>query len=250
MGSWENGVWSWNFKWRRRLCGREVVWLEDLLGVVQQMQVVENVGDKWIWRHEGEGAYTVNSSYCFLQEHANVEGDPAFQLLWSVPAPSNPKALAWRVLWDRVQTRDNLRKRGVIGGGVASLCPLCEFEVETSSHLFFLCPATVQIWYACFGWLGISTALVPSSRLHIIQFPSIGRSKAQHEGEVVIWLAIIWSVWLYRNKVIFQGGIFEWEQVFEMAQLRAWQWLSARAADFSYSWYEWKLNPTSCLLSL
>lgn len=250
MGQWINGVWRWEFKWRRRLRGREEGWLEDMVTSLMAVQLTEKKSDRWSWRHDGEGNYSVNSSYLFLQAQHLEEPEPVFKLVWSVPVPSNVKAFAWRLLKDRIQTRDNLRRRHVILNPYESLCPLCGLQEESSTHLFLLCNATNQIWYECSAWLGAMTTLVPTTKEHLLQFPSIGRSKAQREGECVIWMAIIWTIWLCRNKAIFNGSAFDSTTILELAQLRAWRWLRAKVEGFSYSWFEWKQNPGVCIQSL
>ncbi|XP_057452285.1 uncharacterized protein LOC130744110 [Lotus japonicus] len=126
MGKWSNGVWNWEFKWRRRLRGREVQWLEEMLGELRAGQHLE-------------------------------DEDPVFKQVWLTPVPSNTKAFIWRLLRDRVQTRENLCKRRVLARGVATMCPLCLQEEESSTHLFLRCAATSPIWYACSGWLGFRT---------------------------------------------------------------------------------------------
>lgn len=214
------------------------------------VQLTEKKSDRWSWRHDGEGKYSVNSSYSFLQALHLEEPEPVFKLVWSVPVPSNVKAFAWRLLKDRIQTRDNLRRRHVILNPYESLCPLCGLQEESSTHLFLLCNATNQIWYECSAWLGAMTTLVPTTKEHLLQFPSIGRSKAQREGECVIWMAIIWTIWLCRNKAIFNGSAFDSTTILELAQLRAWRWLRAKVEGFSYSWFEWKQNPGVCIQSL
>ncbi|XP_057418710.1 uncharacterized protein LOC130712911 [Lotus japonicus] len=138
----------------------------------------------------------------------------------------------------RIQTRDNLLKRRVLNTAAEALCPLCGLEEETCSHLLFSCRYALQVWYECYAWLGISTAQIPLLEVHILQFASTGGSKGQKLGEIAIWLAIIWSMWGLRNRVIFKGGEVDTAQMLEQIQLKSWQWLTARLVDFSYSWFE------------
>ncbi|XP_057418519.1 uncharacterized protein LOC130712718 [Lotus japonicus] len=250
MGHWLNGEWEWVFKWRRGLRGREVGWLEAMLGELRTKCLTEGRRDRWTWRQDGEGIYTVNSSYLFLQAQNLEEEDPVLKLVWSAPVPSNVKAFIWRLLKDRIQTRDNLCKRQVLTRGEGSTCPLCRQEEETSMHLFSRCAVSNPVWYACFAWLGVFSAVAASPRDQMLQFPFFGINKNQKAGEIAIWMALVWSIWLTRNKVIFQGGAFDPNQILELAQLRAWQWLRAKVDGFMYSWFEWKENPGVCILSL
>lgn len=250
MGTWVNGVWQWKFRWRRGLQGRELGWLEELMTILQGVRLEENKRDRWMWKLEGEGLYSVNSAYVLLQEQYLEDPDPVFTWIWEAPAPSNIKAFAWRMLLGRIQTRDNLLKRQILHIAEEAVCPLCGVVEESCAHLLFSCPETLSIWYACSDWLGVLTAQVPEPKAHLLQFPSVGRSKAQKLGEIAIWLATIWTIWCQRNKVVFNGGSLVREQVVEHIKVTVWQWLRTRLADFSYSWFEWQSNPRICLLSL
>lgn len=151
-------------------------------------------------------ALTHNSSYVFLQGQSLEEPDPVFSWIWAAPAPSNMKAFAWRVMLGRIQTRDNLLKRQILHSADEALCPMCGLVEKSCSHLLFSCSNAMLIWYDCFAWLGVSTAQIPAPDIHLLQFASIGSSKAQRLGVTAIWLAIVWSLWCLRNRIIFSDG--------------------------------------------
>ena len=62
-----------------------------------------------------------------------------------------------------------------------------------------------------------------------------------------VWCACLWSIWLARNQVVFQGAVVNVESVFEAAQFRAWNWLMVNSNGFSYSIFELNLNPRMCI---
>ncbi|XP_057444445.1 uncharacterized protein LOC130736659 [Lotus japonicus] len=220
MGMWSNGVWHWDFKWRRSLRGREEAWLEELMG----MLMFENAN-----------------------EEGDSDSDPAFASIWTVCAPSNVRAFVWRLLLDRLPTRDNLRRRHLLGEDDDARCPLCQQADETSEHLFSLCPVTTRLWSACYAWRGMQSVLSASVREHFLQFPMIGRSKKQQAGEWALWMSLVWTVWMLRNKVVFQGANVELENTSKLIQVKSWQWVKAKVDGFSYSWFEWRSNPSACM---
>lgn len=250
MGSWIDGVWQWEFRWRRNLMGRELEWLAELLTELRAAHLVENKPDKWIWTLEGEGYFSVHSSYMFLQDQQLGEQDNELRQIWSAPAPSNVKAFSWRALLDRIQSKENLRKRQVLNQAEDLVCPFCSHDIETTSHILISCPISSQIWFGISRWRGILTVFPATPREHMMQFPSLGRSKAQRLGELTIWMATIWCIWLMRNSILFNGAALDVEQVVEKSQFKAWQWVRTKVNGFSYSWFEWKSNPALCIDAL
>ena len=55
---------------------------------------------------------------------------------------------------DRLPTRVNLLRRGVILGLAEAKCGLCGFAEESTNHLFGICPFSSRLWFAVVNWLG------------------------------------------------------------------------------------------------
>lgn len=148
------------------------------------------------------------------------------------------------------QSKDNLRKRHVLNSAEELACPFCGQEDETTSHILLSCIISSQVWYGVFAWRGIYIVPPASPRDHLLQFPLFSRNKEQRVGELAIWMATAWSIWLMRNRVVFNGAALDVEQVVESSQVKAWQWMRAKVQGFCYSWFEWKSNVGACLDSL
>ena len=41
-----------------------------------------------------------------------------------------------------------------------------------------------------------------------------------------MWVAIVSEVWNHRNKVVFKGGVADADEIFSLALLKSWLWLS------------------------
>ena len=67
-----------------------------------------------------------------------------WHLIWKVQVPSKICNLVWRLLHDSLPTFHTLRSRGI---PMSSLCPLCDEEEETTSHLFLFCPFARATWH-------------------------------------------------------------------------------------------------------
>ncbi|XP_057418998.1 uncharacterized protein LOC130713229 [Lotus japonicus] len=247
LGSWEHGRWHWKFLWRRPLVGRELEWEKGLLDALGTVQLTKGVPDAWVWMPSNVGIYSVNSAYHFLQEPTLPDTDEALVSIWHSFAPSNVKGFAWRVLLDRFASRENLLKRQVITSLADAQCALCNDYVETGFHLLFSCTFSLSVWQGCLHWLGCSFIQPSSARDHLSHF-RFGINKLQQRLALSIWLAVIWSVWLARNEVVFRGGAANIDSVLELVKRRSWQWNKANMKGFSYSSSDWFSNPLLCIL--
>ena len=81
----------------------------------------------------------------------------------------NPKGAprAWRLLKDRLPTRDNLRRKRVELHEYVS--PLCKSTDESASHLFFHCSKILPIWWESLSWVKLVGAFPHHPRHHFLQ---------------------------------------------------------------------------------
>lgn len=250
MGHWRNGTWQWEFRWRRNIFNREESLVEELRQQVDSVTLSEGVADKWIWSKEEGGIYSVKSAYvCLLGELGDL-ADGVFQKLWSVRAPSNAISLAWKLLHNRIQSKVNLRRRGLLNIGAEVSCSLCSLAEETTAHLFFTCAISWKIWVRIYAWLGIQTVLPEEGRLHFLQSRAGCYGRDRRQGVSIIWLAAIGFIWHFRNKVIFRGYHIDVSSALEVIQYRSWIWLKSKTKGFTFSLYEWTVNPLWCLGTL
>jgi len=66
-------------------------------------------------------------------------------------------------------------------------------------------------------------------------------------GLLLVWYAVIWTVWASRKDLIFVGGLLREEQMVDRVKLLAWKWFLAKCPASSCSLYEWEVQPVLCL---
>lgn len=64
-------------------------------------------------------------AFNLLQGLDMEEEVPVFKLLWQGAAFSNVIAFGWRVLWGRIQNKQNLDKRRILSADVSLACVFC-----------------------------------------------------------------------------------------------------------------------------
>lgn len=127
------------------------------------------VSDSWLWMASSDGQYSVSSTYLLL--HGIEIMDDVFKHLWKILAPLNALAFSWRMLYDRIQTCTNLRRRPVIWEVEEVICPICRWGINfTPSLLLLFCleylDGMLQVvrvinWYFV-GWkVPLSTTCFP-----------------------------------------------------------------------------------------
>ena len=72
-----------------------------------------------------------------VSEAMNKDQCLGFRQLWDIKIPPRALSFAWRLLWDRLPSKENLSRRQVEIDN--DLCPFCQSKSESASYLFFTC---------------------------------------------------------------------------------------------------------------
>ncbi|XP_057456557.1 uncharacterized protein LOC130747595 [Lotus japonicus] len=243
MGSWINNQWHWDFRWSATVVGSLENQRSKMMNIVSAFSLLQGRSDTWWWVKERNGLYSVHSAYESIADNGFSEDEFVFRIVWKILAPSNAQALGWKILINRIPTKDNLLHRNV--PLASTVCSLCLSLPESADHLLFTCSFAWQVWSLVVNWLGWRTVLPGSAKDHLIQFSSWGSAKTRI-GLSCVWLAVIWQLWIVRNGVIFRNEAVDLCEVFEQVKLKSWLWLKAKSRGFSYSYSEWCGEPMVC----
>lgn len=153
---------------------------------------------RFVWWSDSRG-FSVKSAY--LRLHSCVEQlfvsssdlKVALKCVWKTIGPSNVQVFAWRLILNRLQTRDEFAKRGVISGAHSLVCPLCRRLEESHNHIFLHCIVVSQVWSSIFDWLWVNYIIL--------------KGRVKRICRIFIWLAEERVVWLIRNDTLFNGGM-------------------------------------------
>jgi hypothetical protein len=232
------------------------VWANELfialLEVVSHV-IISTVDDVWVWKPGFEEGFSVKSTYVFLDNtlHPIVPISSlqsfAFNYIWKSGVPSKVSAFSWQLVLDRIPTRDNLRRRGILNAE-DSRCPFCHIETETSCHLFLHCNMVASVWNGINSWLGMCNVITPTVPMSYAVLVGCGSNKNRRKGLSVIWLAYMWAVWKARNNCVFNNVELDVPTVVDMIQRMSWNWFVINTAKGSFLLYEWVWNPIDCML--
>ena len=129
----EGPAWSW----RRSL----FAWEEEVVGelklLLHNVTLQVNKADMLIWNLETSHDYSVRSAYNLLTVQPLAGATVACTSIWNMDVPLKVVLFAWRLFCDRLPTKDNLLRRGVIPNDSRMCVARCGSE-ETSNHLFLV----------------------------------------------------------------------------------------------------------------
>ncbi|KAH1193346.1 hypothetical protein GmHk_19G054411 [Glycine max] len=238
LGSFGEAGWQWNFSWRRNLFDHELVSASDFIDQVSALSPNATFKDQWVWGADPKGTFSTSSAYHFIREaQSTVYQNQAFSQLWDIKAPPKALSFAWRLLWDRLPTKDNLSRRQVALD--SDLCTFCQSQVESASHLFFSCNKIMPLWWEFTSWVKEARVMHCRPVDHFIQHLSLAASQAINRKWKVWWVAATVSIWNYRNAMIFKNQQFAISKLVGDAIYLTWSWLTGWEKDFVIPFNQW-----------
>jgi len=239
----DGGAWRWRrrlFVWEEQMVGELLLLLHNVL-----LQVVK--ADSWLWTLETCRSYSVRSAYRIITISPPLVNPVPVADLWHKDVPLKVVLFAWRLLRDRLPTKENLYHRGVLDRDSILCAAGCDL-VESSQHLFLHCNIFGSVWHLIYRWLGIS-AVVPSQvSAHFTQFSvSGGVGNKRRSITQVIWFATVWEIWKERNNRLFNDKQGTVTQVVDRIKSLTFRWLKAKYVTLPFNYHGRWLSPFTML---
>ncbi|GAU46085.1 hypothetical protein TSUD_239720 [Trifolium subterraneum] len=166
------------------------------------------------------------------------------------PIPLKVNLFMWRLFLNRLPTKDNLHRRGVLDAS-GLLCATSCGQEETLDHLFFQCNMYGRIWPLISGWLGFEAVFPGSVDLHSTHFSGLGgASKSCNVLLISIWAAVLFTIWKDRNNRIFKNSHATIEALAEQVKFHTFWWLKSSFILFDFDYSVWRANPLNCCHTL
>ncbi|GLT48071.1 hypothetical protein SLA2020_217120 [Shorea laevis] len=163
---------------------------------IEQVKIKHDMQDSWFWKHDKRGVYTVKSAYRYLNASFQHQMAFDFKLMWNKQVPLKVSAFAWKATQDRLPTKANLARRGLLSMGQDSKCISYGQHEENADHLLFSCNESWKVWTLCYSWWGIEVAANGNCNGHLLQHIGLIPKGVLSKVWAVIWFATVWSLWL------------------------------------------------------
>ncbi|GKV37864.1 hypothetical protein SLEP1_g45836 [Rubroshorea leprosula] len=214
MGIWRGKNWQWTLHWRRSLYEWEEDNLSELQRLIMNTHPTKDQKDCWNWRHTKEGEYSVKTAYALLSSNNQDNRSRMHERTWSKLIPTKISAFGWQVLQDRIPTKLNLYKRGIITDPNQLMCGFCGDNIEDANHLFLHCRVAFLIKSKCAQWWRFISVQLKTCHEGFEQHKPPAKDPAMRAGWDVIWFSTIWSLWMARNAKSFRNHEYDADRNF------------------------------------
>ncbi|GJY25853.1 RNA-directed DNA polymerase, eukaryota [Tanacetum coccineum] len=168
--------------------------IPELLGT----QILSSIEDRWRWDLNGDGNFHVKDVRSKLDDSLLPKADTPTRWITTIPIKLN--IFAWKVSLNRLPTRLNLVRRGVLVSPIS--CPICIAGLEDLDHLLFRCNMAAEVLRPVCKWWNLAWSPLDSYATWLSWFSSIrmlSQLKSVLEGQFVNTDQNGWT-WITRNK--------------------------------------------------
>jgi len=162
----------------------------------------------------------ISLSYC----SANTT-DMSSELIWHKDVLLKVSVFVWRLLHNRLPTKDSLGRCDVLLDK-NSLCVSGCDGVEPVHHLFLKCNIFGSLWYLVHDWVGVSSVDLYSIMDHFNHYAYLsGGPKKRHSFMRLLWLVTIWVIWRDINDMIFSNKVKSMPHILKKVKCLSMWWL-------------------------
>jgi len=177
--------------------------------------------------------YSAQSGCLLFDSLSAIENNHSPVLLWNGYAPIKVDVLIWLLLHYSLSTSSFLAERGIINYE-ESHCPFCYKETETINHFFHWCSVTWSLWGRLLNWFGCLDCLHKDSNQNLQKWSGLINENFQRCAITLLCKGLYWSIWIVRNRLIFESKAPDWDMIFYLNFHHLAFWLKSSVRNFSY----------------
>ncbi|XP_017233302.1 uncharacterized protein LOC108207364 [Daucus carota subsp. sativus] len=227
-----------DFQWVRELRSWEKDQIREVEVLVQSISL-NSSEDQVIWKVNGE-AYNTKSSIEIMSA-----GDPRFignwNQIWKIKVPHKIQTFLWKLEAGALPTNESINLR--LGDEFSKECPRCRGVTESVNHIFWNSLEAKSIWCMVANWWSLNATQKSKVGNSLKETLSIFKGIMVSAAWKASVAAVLWSLWLRRNNLIFNHY---WETINSSAAMikyRSFKWLRAEM-NFTEELYNlWQVNP-------
>ncbi|KAJ0853546.1 putative RNA-directed DNA polymerase [Helianthus annuus] len=200
--------------------------------------IISDRSDGWLWKlGERKVDFQVSIVRAELDDINLINETKVLNWLHWLPKKVN--CFLWRVVLDRIATKEALQIRRLHLN--SSNCVLCNESLESVSHLLITCDMAQQTWILIFQWMKIPLPRYILSVVQLLEFiGSYKGGKKLNRAVYTVAAATCWNIWLMRNAVIFKSKPPDIAKLISDIKAISYTWIKNRAGLSDISWENWR----------
>ncbi|KAL0437443.1 UNVERIFIED_CONTAM: putative mitochondrial protein [Sesamum radiatum] len=220
----EGSTFSWKLDLLTQMFPDEVV---KEIKKIKIPTLMESPKPFWAPSKSEAAFFAIQCQSLFVDEESEIIG----KRIWKLDLHNRLKLLIWRILFDLLPTRGKLNQVFQIQN---TECPLCQFQVENSHHIFMCCPLSKKVWMLS-KW---QVRLFSLSHLQLREwFLIITDPKTNffpdwsiQQEFITTWAVTLELIWRARNDLIHGKGEPNPKEIAKAIQWKAADHCNARGA--------------------
>lgn len=132
----------------------------------------------------------------------------------------------WKYQNNIIPTKVLLAKRMALPNSDTK-CVWCKYVDESQEHLFWHCSFIKKIWLDIISWWGIKESGHQISLSNIWNGQHLFKKSICKMGWNITLAATLWSIWLARNRLIFEKVSVQHEELIYLIKYRVFHWCEA-----------------------
>ncbi|XP_057809018.1 uncharacterized protein LOC131023492 [Salvia miltiorrhiza] len=146
MGFFCGESWSWVFRWGRIFNANDLLEFLELWNCVWRCKILAHKTDSISWVDSSDELFSTRSMYGALSnDDSGATNVSSLSKVWWKTIPVKVSAFCWKLLQDRIHTKENLSKRNILSADQSLACAFCSESPESASHLMIECQFTAQV---------------------------------------------------------------------------------------------------------
>ncbi|XP_057520830.1 uncharacterized protein LOC130801085 [Amaranthus tricolor] len=204
MGEWIGYSWEWRLEWRRLLYDWENEEVRALQHKIAHIGPKRDTKDGVFWKHSQVVSYpTKDITSALSVTLAPSLPKSVVSLIWKNFIPPRAKLVVWLANKEKLKTGELLMEKGIISPLDAN-CPFCGTEVESISHLLFVCRFSWTVWMDILKWWGLSAPLQNQCSKFSMQWLGLIKGRKHRNIWTLTLGCVLWSQWYERNQIKFE----------------------------------------------
>lgn len=150
----------------------------------------------------------------------------AWNIIWSLKIPPKVQYFLWKLEHGIIPTKLFLSRR--LNNGVFTIIgDTCLQFNEDQEHIFWSYSFSKKVWYGILEWWGITNRLHVFSNFNVWSWLNWFSNTSIKIGWGIALASTLWSLWINRNRGVFEKKNYKVNEVLWLIKMRAKYWCQA-----------------------